>query len=467
MAVRSRIVIIGAGPTGLGAAYELQRLGFDDWALYEREDVVGGLARSFHDGHGFTWDVGVHVTHSHYDAFSDVLDNLWDASGWIHHERRSWVRVLDTWVPYPFQYNLHRLPPDACEACLAGLERAAGEASARAFRDFDDFIVRTFGEGVAELFMRPYNRKIWACDPSEMAAGWIADRVPVPDAERVRRNVELRRDDTGWGPNNTFRFPARGGTGAIWQAVAAKLPAEKLHLGCEVVRLDADSHTLTLTGGSRVPYDTLISSIPLDQLARISGRPAWIDLASRLAHTSTHVIGVALEGTAPAELETKCWVYCPEDNCPFYRVTHFSLYSPHNVDDAARHWSVICEVAESPERRVDAETVADDCIRGLVASGMIDSAERVHHTWMRRFEYGYPTPTLGRDEVLGALLPELAQAGVLSRGRFGAWKYEVGNMDHSFMQGVEAARHVAQGEDEVTVWNPALVNTGKSPTRNG
>ncbi len=466
MMTRSEIVIIGAGPTGLGAAYELQRLGFEDWVLYEREEDVGGLAKSYFDEKRFTWDIGVHVTHSHYDFFTKLLDGLLGPSGWIRHERRSWVRVLNTWVPYPFQYNLHRLPPERRSDCMRGLLRAARDGSDRAFANFDDFIVRTFGKGIADVFMRPYNRKIWACEPAEMDAGWIADRVPVPDAARVARNVELRKDDTGWGPNSTFRFPARGGTGAIWKTIAAELPAEKLHFESDVVRLNAGARTLMLADGTDVRYGTLISTMPLDQLARISERAKWINLAADLVHTSVHVIGVALDGKAPAEIETKCWIYCPEDNCPFYRVTHFSLYSPDNVDDIERHWSLICEVAESDEMPVDETRVVEESIRGLVASGMIDSAERVHHTWLRRFEYGYPTPTVGRDKILNALLPELAAAGILSRGRFGAWKYEVGNMDHSFMQGVEAADHIVQGKEEVTLWNPALVNTPRSTPKN-
>ena len=462
----AEIVIIGAGPAGLGAAVELERLGFEEWVLYEREEDVGGLAKSFLDEQGFTWDVGAHVTHSHYDFFTELLDGLWDASGWMHYERSSWVRVLDTWVPYPFQYNLHHLPPGPRADCMHGLLRAARDGSDPTFANFDDFIARTFGQGIAEVFMRPYNRKIWACKPSQMDAGWIADRVPVPDAARVARNVELKRDDTGWGPNSTFRFPARGGTGAIWQAVAGRLPAQKLHLGADVVALDADASTLTLADGTEVGYGKLISTIPLDQLARISKRAGWIGLAAELAHTSVYVVGVALDGKAPTELETKCWIYCPEESCPFYRVTHLSFCSPNNVDDIERHWSLMCEVAESDEMPVDETRVVEESIHGLVAAGMIDSAERVRHTWMRRFEYGYPTPTVGRDEILNALLPELAEAGILSRGRFGAWKYEVGNMDHSFMQGLEAANRIVTGKEELTLWHPTLVNTPPSTPKN-
>lgn len=463
---KKQIVIIGAGPTGLGAAWRLHQSGFEDWALYEREDAVGGLAGSYFDEKGFTWDVGVHVTHSHYHYFTEVLDDLFGPSGWLKHERESWVRAAGAWVPYPFQHNLHRLPPEVRADCVEGLLRAAMNGSEGAFANFDDFIARTFGQGIADVFMRPYNRKIWTCEPDEMDAGWIADRVAVPDAVRVARNLALNRDDTSWGPNNTFRFPATGGTGAIWREIAARLPAEKLHLGIEAVALDADARTITLDDGTDVRYDSLISTMPIDQLSRISGRIRWIDLATRLSHTSTRVVGVALDGKPPTHLETMCWIYFPGEDCPFYRVGHFSRFSPNNVDDIRRRWSLVCEVAESSERRAKKKHVAEECIRGLAAAGVIDSPEQVHHTWVRRFEYGYPTPTLGRDDVVNDLLAGLYKAGILSRGRFGAWRYEVGNMDHSFMQGVEAADHVIRGRPETTLWNPALVNSSRSTPKN-
>ena len=71
-----RIVIIGAGPTGLGAGYRLQELGYDDWVLLEANDYVGGLATSFTDDKGFTYDIGGHVMFSHYAYYDELVDRL-------------------------------------------------------------------------------------------------------------------------------------------------------------------------------------------------------------------------------------------------------------------------------------------------------------------------------------------------------------------------------------------------------
>jgi len=452
------IMILGAGPTGLGAAWALQQSGSEDWGLFEGTDEVGGLSRSVTDAHGFTWDIGGHVVFSHYDRFTQLLDDLLPSDAWLHHDRESWVRVLGCWVPYPFQNNIHRLPEEACRRCLSGLVKAADERSDEPYVDFEDFIRRTLGEGIAGIFMVPYNRKVWAYDPTKLSAGWVGDRVALPDAARAARNVERKSDDVGWGPNNRFRFPLEGGTGAIWRALASRLGAARVFRASEAVDIDVDAKTVRFADGRRETYGTLISTMPLDRLAALARRDDWVERASGLLHSSVHVVGVGIEGAAGASMKSRCWMYFPESNVPFYRVTHFSHYSPRNVDDITRHWSLMAEVSESADKPVDASRVVEDTVRGLGVAGLLSEAKHVTHTWTQRVEYGYPTPTPGRDGIVHGLLDELEAKDILSRGRFGAWKYEVGNMDHAFMQGVEVAERLLLGTPEVTLWHPDEVN---------
>lgn len=173
-------------------------------------------------------------------------------------------------------------------------------------------------------------------------------------------------------------------------------------------------------------------------------------------------------------------LYFPEDDCPFYRATIFSNYSPNNQPPAATklptlqlasglpatssspepgpYWSVMVEVSESALKPVDQTTIFAECIRGLVATSLLKPDDEIVSTYVRRFEHGYPTPTLEREGVLKQLLPKLQEKGIYSRGRFGSWRYEVGNQDHSFMLGVEAADHIVNGAAELTLNYPDFVN---------
>ena len=463
-----RHLIIGAGPTGLGAAWRLEQRGVRDWLVLESGRVAGGLAQSVVDEHGFTWDLGGHVQFSHYEMFDQLMDELLGVDGWLYHDRESWVWVRNRFVPYPFQLNLHRLPAAEQSECLLGLEEAARNAAAGhpMPSTFGEWISRTFGAGIANVFMRPYNQKVWARDPELMDWRWIGDRVAVADVGRVKENIRLRRDDVSWGPNNRFRFPRRGGTGAVWRELATRLTANesrsqpsRLVYDATVRHVDTTERCVALTDGREFRYEQLISTMPLDRLIAISDIARDLKPAARdLEYASTHVIGIALNGTAPESLAQKCWMYFPENNCPFYRVTHFSRYSPSNVPDPASQWSLMAEVSESAYKPVDGRRVVADVIDGLTATSLIDSKHAVHHVWHTRLEYGYPVPSLHRDRALGGMQSTLAARDVYSRGRFGAWKYEVSNQDHSFAQGVEAVDAWLDGADEVTLHRPDEVN---------
>jgi protoporphyrinogen oxidase len=448
MSASPRIVIIGAGPTGLGAAWRLQELGHSNWLIVEAADHPGGLASSMVDASGFTWDVGGHVLFSHYPYFDRVMDTaLGDA--WVEHVREAWVWIRDRWIPYPFQNNVWRLPPDDLLACVNGLIdlQTSPRDTPRSFRDW---LLASFGAGLCDVFMLPYNRKVWAYDPARLDVGWMGERVATVDLKRVLANLVLRRDDVSWGPNATFRFPLHGGTGAIWRALAGRLPAGHIQFERAVGAVDLDRKQIVMRDGEAIPYDHLISTMPLDDLLRcVAGRPQFTKAASAFVYSSSHIVGVGMRGTAPDDLKTKCWIYFPEDRVPFYRATVFSNYSPNNVPTASPHWSLMGEVSESPDKPVNVSTVAADVVAGFLSCGFIDPAAVVS-TWHRRLEHGYPTPWLGRDAVLAPIEKELRAASVFSRGRFGAWKYEVSNQDHSFMQGVEAVNHLIHGEAERT-----------------
>mgnify|MGYP005852236885 CR=1 FL=1 len=458
-------LILGAGPTGRGAARRLQELGVSDWLLVDKAPVAGGLAGSVTDEAGFTWDMGGHVQFSHYRYFDALMDDLLGADGWIHHQREAWAWMRERFIPYPMQNNIRLLPREELLECVKGMVEATRRAGSSRPANFGEFLEATMGPGLCRVFLRPYNFKVWAYPPEDLSTGWVGERVSVVDLARVLENILLDRDDVSWGPNNTFRFPKTGGTGAIWRECARRLPQEKLRLGTEIARVDTARRVATTIDGEKIEYERLISTMPLDALVARSDLAADLgDAASRLLHSSTHIVGVGLRGTAPEHLGTKCWMYFPEDDCPFYRVTVFSNYSPGNVPDPATTWSLMAEVSESPKKPVDASRVLDDVIQGMLTTRLVASRDDVIATFQVRLEHGYPTPSLGRDEALARLLPALSARGVYSRGRFGAWKYEVSNQDHSLMQGVECVDHLELGVPELTLWHPNVVN-GKPPAR--
>jgi len=216
-----RIVVIGAGPTGLGAAHRFRELGFDDYVVLEAGSEAGGLARSYQDDAGFTYDVGGHVFFSHYEYYDRVVEHAL-ADGYTELDREAWVWIGGRFVRYPFQNSLKDLDPDTMLECVMGLVEAERQPPSRV-ASFAEWMDHAFGAGITHHFMRPYNMKVWATPPELMSSGWIAERVSVVDLRAVLRSIICDDRAEPWGPNGRFRYPLRGGTGALCDHVAEPL----------------------------------------------------------------------------------------------------------------------------------------------------------------------------------------------------------------------------------------------------
>ena len=303
-----RIVIIGAGPTGLAAGYRLRELGHTNFVMLEAREKVGGLASSETSPNGFVYDIGGHVLFSHYEYFDKLFDKLLGDEYQLLL-RESWVWMCDRFLPYPFQNNIKYLPREVVLECLMGLIEAQREPLDLArFRNFEELIYGVFGRGIAKYFMMPYNFKVWAHPPAMMNKEWIGERVSVVDIARVLGNVVLDRDDAGWGPNSTFKYPRHGGTGGLFARMQPYVQ-DNLRLESPVAGVDIEAKEVLLRDGSRERYDMLLSTMPLDLLVQSmsSGEvpPVVREQAARLRHSGSHIVGVGLEQPAPSK---KCWM---------------------------------------------------------------------------------------------------------------------------------------------------------------
>lgn len=458
---RRKFVIIGAGPTGLGAALRLQELSIDDFVVVDSATHAGGLASSFVDDAGFTWDLGSHIQHSHYEKFDQYMDLALTADEWLRHQRTTWIWQCHRFVPYPFQLNLHRLPKTEMSWCVDGLI-AASKQPHKEPNNFREWLLATFGRGICELFMFPYNEKVWARPAAELAHSWVADRVAMPVLDQMPQHDKVSKDCTSWGPNAQFRYPKRGGTGAIWNQLSARLPSSKMCFGQSIVAVDRHEKVAFTSSGEQFHYQHLISTMPLDRLATITNPSGDFDQASLLKKNKTHVIGFGLVGQPPDSLQDQCWGYYPQEDIPFYRLTVMSNLSPENTPDPGRHWSLMAEAAESEFVHLESDVVSA-VEQAMQRLGLIYDQKHIRSRWHTALEHGYPVPCLRRDKILSQVLPTFASDAIYSRGRFGAWKYEVSNQDHSFMQGFEVIDHILFGQPERTLHDPNFVNSRYNP----
>lgn len=421
------VLVIGGGPTGIGAALRLQERGAD-WLLVEAAAGVGGMATSITDEHGFTWDLGGHVLHSHFADFDRAIAS--SGVELLHPTRNGRTWIDGELAPAPVQHQLDELPTDLRpEAPTANL---------------DEYYRNHLGAQLHERFFQPYTEKMWATPLHRIDHTWTSLRNGS-----TARNVPAVRLRGAPDPPRTFPYPA-GGTGRLWTAIAAALDPTRIRPGTAVVAVDLDRRTALLSSGATVRFTDCVSSMPITTLVRAVGRPDLAAATASLTANAVLCVGLGYRGTPPDTLADVSWLYCPDKNVAWHRATVLSNYDPANA--GTDRWSVLCEVGTSEFRVVDRDAAVAGCRESLAELGATPSA--LQSTWVYDVPRGYPVPTLGRDDVLRTLDTALRAGGVRSRGRFGGWRYESCNQDYSFAQGVEAVEAIATGAPEDVYWHP-------------
>lgn len=479
---RVKLLIAGAGPCGLGAALEMTENGPGgprDFLLVDGGSRPGGWASSRTTEEGFTFDFGGHVLfpHKHYRRFGELLEML--PIGWAASVPQRGVQVGQSFLPYPAQRNLQRLPlrrllralGSVAWHRLTGGEEGAAAVPEEAEGDLRTYLLGRFGPYLTELLMGPLNRKQWAHDPAQLTNVWVRHRsgsstrnVADMELRRTVWNLLLNEDDPGWTPDTRVTYPAEGGSGAIWSAVAAKIPAEKMLLGTRIESVSLAGKTARLSTGETIAWEQMVSTMPLDVLLRmIEDRPELTARAGALVKARSRLFGFGVRGELPERYRGLHSCQVTDADVPFWRLNFPMTVSRGNGPEGC--YSMLCEVSEPAEEPgKDAAALRAEVERSLERMGLLGRAgtETVSR-WEYSIEHGYPVPFLGRDAVLAGIQPELEAAEVLSRGRFGTWRYEISNQDHAFMQGVEAVRRVLFRLPEETYGNAVAVNGAATP----
>ncbi len=467
------VLIVGAGPTGLGAAWRLKELADRqlinpdvDWLLTEKSALPGGMAASVTDAEGFTWDLGGHIIFSHYDYFDTVLATIMGPD-LLQHPRKSWVWMADRFIPFPIQHNLRHLPATDLARCLKDLvDSQLTIRNGRQPANFAEWLEENFGKTLCELFFLPYNQKMWAFPAADMSTVWTQRQsgsryanVPLVDIARLVENVVSQRDDPGWVGATTFPYPRRGGIGSIWRRMFDRLPTQRTALSEQLVAVDPDQRVATFASGLQVSYQHMISTAPMPELLRAMPQRSKLHRGSTpLRYSCTHSVGIGIRGTMPALLRDKYWIYVPDPAAPYFRVTVISNFSRANAPDGP-HWSIMCECSAAPDVRIDEGELLADVERSLRAS-LLTADQEIVSRWYRKLNYGYPVPCLERDGFLNEIEPQLRQNNIRARGRFGGWKYETSNQDNAFMQGVEAVDSILLGTEEISYFHLDLISKG-------
>lgn len=441
------ILVLGGGLAGMATALNLaRRLPDEPRLVLEKERVPGGLARSRCVG-GFTFDLTGHYLHLREPETTAFVEGL-IGERLTSVERRAAIHTRGARLDFPFQANLHGLPPEVVARCLVDFIEAGGrKASDDPTRPFSQWAQEVFGAGIAEEFLLPYNAKLFRVDPAELTAEWVAWSVPRPDLGQVVRGA-LGIKNTGMGYNPTFRYPRDGGIGILPEALA-KAVAPDLRLGATVVSVDARERRVILESGEILNWDYLVSTLPLpfllqrtrglDQCPRGQGPRSMAEIAGALRWTA--VAELALGIGRPGVAGGAHWIYFPEPRYPFYRVGFPSNVAPALAPVGCSSLSV--EFALLPgEPTPPAAELLGRARPGLEEAGILEPGESILVQDVARLDPAYVLFDQRRTAFVEEALARLRRAGILSVGRFGAWSYSY--MERALIDGREAAAWVVE-----------------------
>ena len=412
---KKRVLILGAGLSGLSAAWHLQRKGIDA-VIFEKEPEVGGLCRS-KNINGFTFDYDGHLLHFRHSHIFDMVRGLL-GNNLVEHRRNAWIYSHNIFTRYPFQGNLYGLPAAVAKECLLGfIEAYENGRYAKKNPNFLDWITQTFGKGIARHFMVPYNTKFWTLPPQKLTCEWLDGFIPVPSLSQLVEGT-VKENKKAYGYNAKFWYPEKGGINQLPMALARQI--KHIHINSPVAEINILKKEIKTLKGHKEKFDYLISTIPLPELPSIiKDMPAGIsEKCARLKWNSIFNLNLGVDRN---DVYDRHWIYFPEKDFSFFRVGFFHNFSQDLVP--AERSSLYAEVSYSHDSSVDKKNLSLRIKEDLKKTGILSPAARIYAQDVNDIHYGYPVYDSNYKICREKILRYLLQNNILSCGRYGSWRY--------------------------------------------
>lgn len=503
-----QVAIIGAGPAGLTAAYELLRSGEAHPVVFERDDVVGGLSRTV-VFNGNRMDIGGH----RFFTKSPEVQSLWgeilpsasapamddrllgracrlDPDGvdpeqaeavFLDRERISRILYRHRFFDYPVSLNWSTMQNLGFSRMMGmGMSYLFSRVHQREERSLEDFMVNRFGERLYRTFFEDYTRKVWGRSPRELDADWGSQRIKGLSLAEVLKDfvcraLHVRPRHVETSLIERFSYPKHG-PGQFYECLRDRVLAlgGEVRMGCEVVGLAGDGErrvrevVFRAPDGSRqrLAVAAVFSSMPVkDLVAALPKR--WVPRAAREVAAALPYRDFMTAGLLVDRLELRnetrhrtigglvpdCWIYVQEPEVKLGRLQVFNNWSPYLVRDPLHTvWlglEYFCEEGDALWSMADASFLSF-AAQELARIGVI-RRESVRAGHVVRMQKAYPA-YYGSYRGFAAVREALDGIGNLyCIGRNGQHRYN--NMDHSMLTAMEAVRLLRSGSaSRASLW---------------
>lgn len=426
-----KIGILGGGVAGAAMAHFLPK--GHDITILEREDTVGGLARS-HKFLDISYDIGPHII---FSRNKEVLNQMleWGGDKLTSHSRSNQIWYKGRLVQYPFENDLGALPEAEKEDCLnAFLKNPYREMPAD---NMSQFFLQKFGSGITNTYLRPYNEKIWKFDPSFLDTQMV-ERIPQPPDEDVISGARGERKE-GYTHQVKFYYPKQGGVQTFLNAVYDKLPDNvevKTQSGITTLGKQSEGWLVQTEKGEELQFDHVINCMPLHSLFKALEVEVPEEVTGSLAKLKFNSLKYGLAVFKADFAGDNFSFNIPQKDIIFHRVSKVNFIGEENPEHSAFLYEMTYREDHEIARLSD-EELKNRVVEGLTRMELVKSEDLVGIE-LRDIEKAYVIYSLDHRENTDRILNFLKQNEVICCGRFAQHEYQ--NMDHVFASAMQRAK---------------------------
>jgi protoporphyrinogen oxidase len=426
-----QITVLGTGLAGLGAGYALEQAGVP-FVCYDKNSYLGGHTRSFRYDGGFVFDEGGHISFTKHNHVRDILaENVLG-----RYEERS-LKIDNYWhghrIPHPVQCNLQGLPAELVIKVIEDFISVQGK-ELQAGQSYAQWLYDTYGKTFAETFPMVYGRKYHTTAMDRLTTDWIGPRMYRPSLGEILRGA-IGGNITGAHYVDKFRYPSIGGFVSYLEPFAKRF---EIRLNHRLIGIDPASKVLRFEEGKHVPYQNVISSIPLPELIPLIDGASndVLEAASKLAFTQAVLINL---GVNRSDLSDSAITYFYDEDVVFSRINLPHMFSPNNAPPGCG--TIQAEVYFSDKYRPfrgKPSDLIEPVIADLRRCGILWDRDSIILKDAVINRYANVIFDLDRVSAVTAVHGFLDDIGVHYCGRYGNWDHAW--TDEAFLSGENTAQ---------------------------
>lgn len=439
-----KIIILGAGLSGLSTAFFLQdEEKIDNITLLEMENTTGGLCRSIKK-ENYIYDIGPHILFSKDKEMLNLMLSVLD-EGKNDLVRSNQILYKGIRVQYPFENDLSKLPASDLSYCINAFNH-------NPYENYDStnmiqFFLKTFGEGITNCYLRPYNEKIWKYDPSFMNTSMV-DRIPKPTQEEIRRSA-AGETIQGYLHQLYFSFPKNGGIQAVPDGFLNRLNNKcNVYTNSKVTYIKKTSNGFEVVAGDKVYNgDLLISTIPVQELTCCyNGSTEELKrYVNDLRYNSIKILFAKL----PYDLCGNNFAFMiPDKDVIFHRISKMDFLGQayHHKPDEATYMIEITYRKNDQFDCMSLDELKDSVSDGLVRIGFAKLKDDVEFIDVSDYQYAYVIYDINHTDNMSYIRDFYNKEGIYLNGRFGNFEYW--NMDRILRESLNLKEKIINEQGE-------------------